>query len=272
MLNSFRLAVEPRLSHLAAWKPFQWTVAGTFWCVFVSWGYQNLVMSGWGGTWLRPGLTTGIMLAVVMAGPILVFLGLKLRELAIANRHLGLVASTDSLTACLNRGSFHERIDEQFDEATRASRHIRGALLIIDADHFKVINDTYGHDQGDEALRIIAAQIRGQVRKGDLVGRLGGEEFGVFLPGASQENAKAVAERVRRAIAEMSFRPRGVLHQLSVSVGGVSFEEPLGFVELYRIADRRLYQAKNAGRNRIELSHIQAIGTSGTAAPRGSGA
>ncbi|MBS4071837.1 MAG: GGDEF domain-containing protein [Algoriphagus sp.] len=265
MLNTFRLAVEPRLSHLAAWKPFQWTVAGTFWCVFVSWGYQNLVVSGLGGTWLRPGLATGIMMAVVLAGPILGFLAFKLRELAIANKHLGVVASTDSLTACLNRGSFHEKIDEQLGEATRASRPLKGALLIIDADHFKTINDTYGHDEGDEALRIIAAQIRGQVRKGDLVGRLGGEEFGVFLPGASQENALAVAERVRRAISDMSFRPRGVRHPLSVSVGGVSFEDQLGFVELYRIADRRLYQAKNGGRNRIELTHIQAYSSSDAA-------
>ena len=72
----------------------------------------------------------------------------------------------------------------------------------------------------------------------------------------------AVAERVRQAIAEMSFRPRGVRHQLSVSVGGVSFEDQLGFVELYRIADRRLYQAKNGGRNRIELTHIQAYSSS----------
>lgn len=262
MLTSLRHAVEPRLSHLAAWRPFQWTVAGTFWCVFVSWGYQNLVVSGLGGEWLRPGLATFIMMSIVLAGPILGFLALRLRALAIANRHLGVAASTDSLTACLNRGSFHEKIDEELGVATRSAGPIKGALLIIDADHFKVINDTYGHDEGDEALRIIAAQIRGQVRKGDLVGRLGGEEFGVFLPGASQENALAVAERVRRSIAEMSFRPRGVRHPLSVSVGGVSFEDQLGFVELYRIADRRLYQAKNGGRNRIELTHIQAYGSS----------
>lgn len=251
-------APDPRLSRLAAWKPFRWAIAGTAWCAAVSFGYQSFFSRGEANGAFEPGLVGSILLAILLAGPILLFLGLKLRELAIANQKLGLVASTDSLTACLNRGSFSERVDRELDEAGRSARHFKGALLIIDADHFKAINDTFGHDEGDEALRIIASQIRGQVRGGDLVGRLGGEEFGVFLPGATQENAAAVANRIRRAISEMPFRPRGKPHRLTVSVGGVSFEDQIGFVELYRIADRRLYQAKNAGRDRIELTHLQA--------------
>ncbi len=246
------------LSRLAASRLFRWTVLGTLWSVFVSTGYQYLWQSGFGDLQFTHGFAGAVALSIILAGPILLFLVMKLRELGIANQRLGVVASTDSLTACLNRGSFSEKVDQQLGEHGGKSRRIKGALLIIDADHFKAINDTYGHDHGDEALRIIAAEIRGQVRKGDLVGRLGGEEFGVFLPGASQENAVSVAERIRRAVNEMSFRPRGTRHPLSVSVGGVSFEDQLEFVELYRIADRRLYQAKNGGRNRIELTHVQA--------------
>jgi diguanylate cyclase len=258
MLDTVRGAFDMRLSHFAASKPIRWVVLGTLWCVSVSAGFEYLSASGFSGTPLSHGLPAAIALSIALAGPILLFLALKLRELAIANQRLGVVASTDSLTACLNRGSFSEKVDEQLASVGNAAKRIKGALLIIDADHFKAINDTYGHEEGDEALRIIAAQIRGQVRKGDLVGRIGGEEFGVFLPGASQENAVGVAERIRRSISEIAFRPRGVKHALTVSVGGVSFEDQLGFVELYRIADRRLYQAKNGGRNRIELTHIQA--------------
>ena len=170
----------------------------------------------------------------------------------VARHYRKKVANSDALTGLVNRTGFMTAMKGAAHEFKTFS------VVFIDLNKFKPINDTYGHDHGDEALRIIAAEIRGQVRKGDLVGRLGGEEFGVFLPGASQENAVSVAERIRRAVNEMSFRPRGTRHPLSVSVGGVSFEDQLEFVELYRIADRRLYQAKNGGRNRIELTHVQA--------------
>ena len=237
---------------------FRWTLAGTVWCLMVSAGYHAMALAGLGSEEFRKGLPAAAVLSLVLGGPILLFLVFKLRELALANQRLGVVASTDSLTSCLNRGAFSDRVDARLSDDGRSNRRIKGALLIIDADHFKSINDTFGHDLGDEALRVIASAIRGQVRKGDLVGRLGGEEFGVFLPGASQENAVGVAERIRRSIAELSFRPMGKPHRLTVSVGGVSFEDQLGFVELYRIADRRLYQAKHGGRNRIELTHVQA--------------
>lgn len=258
MADAFRRHLSMIVSRLGQSSLLRWTMAGTIWCLFISLSYQAVAAAGIGGEEFRSGLPVAAVLLLVLAGPILLFLGYKLRELALANQKLGLVASTDSLTACLNRGAFSTRVDESLADAGRGTKRIKGALLVIDADHFKSINDSYGHDLGDEALRVIAAAIRGQVRKDDLVGRLGGEEFGVFLPGASQENAVGVAERIRRSISELSFRPMGKPHRLTVSVGGVSFEDQLGFVELFRIADRRLYQAKNSGRNRIELTHIQA--------------
>jgi diguanylate cyclase (GGDEF)-like protein len=92
------------------------------------------------------------------------------------------------------------------------------------------------------------------VRSGDLVGRLGGEEFGVFLPGANDVNAADVAERIRRAIAEAAFLPNGASCPLSVSVGGAVYEARIDFSDLFRVADQRLYQAKEAGRNRVQLS------------------
>lgn len=255
-------AIKDIASQTATWlarsRVLRFTIWATLWCVFVSTTYRMLDQHGVGGPEMRQGLPAAAALAVILAGPILGFLVLRLRELALANQKLDLVASTDSLTACLNRGAFSAKVDARLADDGRGQRRIRGALLVIDADHFKSINDNFGHDVGDDALRVIAGAIRGQVRKGDLVGRLGGEEFGVFLPGATQENAAGVAERIRRSISELAFRPNGRRYDLTVSVGGVSFEDQLGFVELFRIADRRLYQAKNSGRNRIELTHIQA--------------
>lgn len=262
MPEAFKDMAGQTWSRLAQSAVLRFTVWATLWCVFVSTVYRTLLENGVGGTELRTGLPAAAGLAIILTGPILAFLALRLRDLARANQRLDIVASTDSLTSCLNRGAFSNRVDARLADDGRNQRRIKGALLVIDADHFKSINDSFGHDAGDEALRAIAGAIRGQVRKGDLVGRLGGEEFGVFLPGATQENAAGVAERIRRSISEIAFRPNGHRYDLTVSVGGVSFEDHLGFVELFRIADRRLYQAKNSGRNRIELTHVQAYDAS----------
>jgi diguanylate cyclase len=129
-----------------------------------------------------------------------------------------------------------------------------GALLVIDADHFKMVNDYFGHDCGDEALQLMARTIKASVRDGDLVGRIGGEEFGVFLKEASLDNATMTAERIRRSVATASFTPDGTDHQLSVSIGGAHFDSRISFTDLFRIADQRLYEAKQSGRNTAQLA------------------
>jgi diguanylate cyclase (GGDEF)-like protein len=127
----------------------------------------------------------------------------------------------------------------------------RGALLIIDADHFKKINDSYGHLTGDRALLDIAAAISTGVRAGDVLGRIGGEEFGAFLVGASDEEAIRVAERIRREVEAIRFQPiDGRLLPLTVSIGGTPCGSDANVSELMRAADQRLYEAKNRGRNR----------------------
>ena len=129
---------------------------------------------------------------------------------------------------------------------------------MIDADDFKSINDLHGHDRGDEALQRIAATIKANVRDDDLVGRIGGEEFGVLLVGADFATAKGVAERIRHAITAIAFEPGGTEHKLSVSVGGAAFDQIVEFGTLYRFADQRLYEAKRCGRNRV---HMAPVGT-----------
>jgi diguanylate cyclase (GGDEF)-like protein len=174
----------------------------------------------------------------------LAFVTAKLRELAIARHELTILASTDGLTAVLNRGAFRLLVDSYLEHVGNVHTASLGTLLVIDVDHFKQINDQYGHDQGDIALRSVAQTIVAAVRETDLVGRLGGEEFGVFLPG--------VTERVVNS----DFSPAGVKHAMSVSVGGVVCRTPTTFDRLFRAADLLLYRAKRAGRNRVDLDSL----------------
>ncbi|MDG4878490.1 GGDEF domain-containing protein [Mesorhizobium sp. WSM4935] len=165
-------------------------------------------------------------------------------QLAAAHRRLSEKASRDDMTGMLNRETFFAALDGSRRKSDR------GALLIIDADHFKRINDSYGHLTGDEALLLIAGAIERGVRSGDILGRIGGEEFAAFLVGASEPEAKHVAERIRREVELIRFRPvdeRTV--PLTVSIGGISCGESATVSDLMRAADRRLYEAKNRGRN-----------------------
>ena len=119
------------------------------------------------------------------------------------------------------------------------------------------MNDRFGHDSGDQALIAIANSIKAMVREPDLVGRIGGEEFGVFLPDANPEQAESVAERIRQAVGSARFAPAGAMHRLSVSVGGAVFSDQLPFAQLFRLADHQLYLAKELGRDRIAIALVE---------------
>lgn len=165
-------------------------------------------------------------------------------QLAAAHRRLEEKASRDNMTGMLNRESFFAALDGSRRKADR------GALLIIDADHFKKINDNFGHLTGDTALLEIAAAIARAIRAGDILGRIGGEEFGAFLVGANDQEAIRVAERIRREVELIRFQPsdeRTV--PLTVSIGGTCCPFDANVSELMRAADKRLYEAKSRGRN-----------------------
>jgi diguanylate cyclase (GGDEF)-like protein len=152
------------------------------------------------------------------------------------------------MTGFLNRESFFAVLDGSRRKSDR------GALLLIDADHFKKINDSFGHLVGDEALVAIAGAIGRGVRRGDTVGRIGGEEFAAFLPGAGDGDAARVAERIRREVEAVRFLPAGCgAVPLTVSIGGAPCVPDAGVSDLMRVADRRLYEAKRRGRNRAFL-------------------
>ena len=232
------------------------TVVGTAICVAAAVYVDSFNFALYDPATRLRSLVTDIVLPIVLAVPLLLFFSGKLRELAIAHQRLAVYAATDGLTQVMNRAAFSTLVDAWLTDARVPDDNAHGALLIIDADNFKAVNDRYGHDRGDEALVAIATAIRSTLRSPDIVGRLGGEEFGVFLPGADPDQAATVAERIRRSVHATTFAPDGVAHRLTVSIGGAVFRRRLAFSALFRCADRQLYAAKQHGRDRVVLDDI----------------
>ena len=159
------------------------------------------------------------------------------------------LATTDALTGAANRGHFLQRAGAELERARRYGRPL--AVLMLDIDHFKQINDQHGHAVGDEAIRQTTAACRALVRQQDLVGRLGGEEFGILLPEADLAAALHLAERLRARIAALELAlPAGTL-RMTASFGVAQWQAGDGVDELLGQADRGLYAAKRAGRNRV---------------------
>jgi diguanylate cyclase (GGDEF)-like protein len=154
-------------------------------------------------------------------------------------------ARHDNLTGLLGHRAFHEVLGELLDDA--GDRPL--TLAAIDIDDFKAVNDRYGHPVGDEALRHVSEALRGAVRDGDAVFRVGGEEFAVLLPGLAAEEAAPVAERLRAAVAAAPFHL-----PLRVSVGLASWTSPAGPDDLLERADAALYAAKRAGKDRVRVA------------------
>lgn len=221
-----------------------WTAAFSLLCMIASAGFTYFIFRGEAPEVLEKAVVSSLMLPVFVGAPVYYLVVSRIRQLSAA-------AATDALTACLNKAAFTKAVSQLLADEKRPRR---GGLLIIDADHFKGINDRFGHERGDEALRVIAETVRGVVRGADFVGRIGGEEFAVFLRDADVDAAERVAERIRGAIAEAEFIADGAPQNLTVSVGGAAFEHEVAFVELYKSADRQLYAAKAGGRNRVEVA------------------
>ena len=155
------------------------------------------------------------------------------------------VAATDGLTGLANRRTFEESLAREIARSTRAASSL--GLVMLDIDHFKRLNDTFGHRSGDLALQNVAAVLLDCAREMDIVARYGGEEFAVIVPGAGEREATAVAERLREAVEALAVDPR-----VTASVGVASYPVAADSAEgLVRAADAALYGAKRAGRNRV---------------------
>ena len=161
------------------------------------------------------------------------------------------LAEIDSLTSIFNRRAFFTLLNKALHQSQRTGMGL--AVLVVDLDHFKSINDTYGHQGGDEVLRHFVQTATQCLRQQDVMGRLGGEEFAIFLPGVDAKGAQVVAERLRAAVASRPAALQQGSHALTISLGltlCVPGDTP--DTALHR-ADQAMYQAKERGRNRVEL-------------------
>lgn len=170
-------------------------------------------------------------------------------ELTEANRLLQIRADTDSMTGLLNRNAFLDKI-KQLNKTSRQS-----ALLMIDADNFKNINDVYGHQVGDKALTAIVDALRMPLRQNDIIGRIGGEEFAFFLPDTDIKPALKTAVQLLYAGEVISFHPaEGQDYPLRISIALALSTRIYTTSQLLRMADQSLYQAKTNSRNSINLA------------------
>ncbi len=182
---------------------------------------------------------------------------------AVLVRHLEEAASTDGKTGLLTAAAWHTRAERELRRVTRGTEP--RAVLVLDLDHFKAVNDTHGHLAGDQVLAAVADALRSEVRERDLVGRFGGEEFVVLLAGRAggdDTDLEAVAERIRRRVAALRVEiPTAdgplTIAGLSISVGGAVHPEGVADLrELLQIADTALYSAKRAGRNMVCMGTV----------------
>ncbi len=163
-------------------------------------------------------------------------------------------ARTDSLTGIANRRYFLELAGHEFARARRYKAKL--SALMLDLDHFKEINDTYGHQVGDLILTKLVQVCRNAMRGEDVIGRLGGEEFGILLPETTREKAGEVAERLRHAIASAEVRvEQGPPVRFTASVGAATVrDDDPDIMALLGNADQALYAAKDAGRNTVRAA------------------
>lgn len=196
----------------------------------------------------------GVMLPLLLSGPITWLLARQAERIARLNAELSeayakmkALAQTDHLTGLANRATF-------LNAAEQSQAERPGRILIIDLDHFKAINDGHGHAAGDLVLGRVAQTLRRCARAGDLVGRIGGEEFAVFLPGADDQAAAACAEAIRAGIEQvMVFDPVAGPIQITASIG-LAGQGCTSLADAVLAADAAMYRAKRAGRNRVRVA------------------
>jgi two-component system cell cycle response regulator len=184
-------------------------------------------------------------------------------ELFRVNQKLEQMAITDGLTGCFNRRYLIQQLEHEV--LLNMRYQIPFAIFLFDIDHFKQINDQYGHLAGDEVIKGTADIVRTVLRRTDILARYGGEEFTIYLPHTSREQSEVLAERVKLAVGNNWVDTGNEKVRVTISMGvvseesvGLSFEDPKEYLRgLFSSADSALYKAKNEGRNRVEMALLK---------------
>lgn len=176
------------------------------------------------------------------------------KSITSANRKLNRLASVDELTQLYNRRQARALAETELSRADRTNLPV--ALILLDIDHFKLINDVYGHDKGDHVLEYIAKIMKGELRQHDIIGRWGGEEFMILLPETDLAHAEYIGERLRSAISSYAWgTDLGHDLQVTASIGISQHKENETLNRLLKRADTALYMSKSEGRNRVTAIH-----------------
>lgn len=197
-----------------------------------------------------------ILSAVMVISIFLIFTIRLMRQLHTAQKAIENLAITDDLTGLANRRYFFERFDQEIDRATRYKVNL--SLIMLDIDHFKDVNDTYGHPAGDVVLKEVARLLSANIRTSDIIGRYGGEEFAILIPSLGAAEAARAAEKLRNVVEVNDMMMEGPQIKVTISAGVAdlsSFDtQSLNLKDqLIRAADRSLYKAKKDGRNRVAV-------------------
>ncbi len=179
-----------------------------------------------------------------------------------ANRRLAELADTDPLTGIANRRRFETLFIAEYERSGRYHRPL--SYLMVDIDHFKLVNDTHGHPVGDRVLRAVADGLVETLRQSDQMGRVGGEEFAIIAPEVSTSGALALGERLRRRIEQLELPVEDYILRVTISVGAVAWDgvASVDMGAIVKRADDALYQAKRNGRNRVTLATARETTTS----------
>lgn len=194
---------------------------------------------------LESPLPEQLLTTTMVATPFIILALSLIGHLDRLQNQLAQLASTDMLTGLPNRRAF-------FDHAARAGKDDGGVVLMLDVDHFKRVNDVYGHAVGDTCLQAVARRVEQLIRRDDIVGRLGGEEFGIYLVDVSIEMAREIGERLARGVRITATELREEI-AVTISVGAVPSHAADSLAELLVRADEALYAAKAEGRARLVL-------------------
>jgi diguanylate cyclase (GGDEF)-like protein len=205
--------------------------------------------------WVEPGARVAIFLGTAIPAVFVAAMMASLRRRLDAHvAGLRRLAATDALTGTLNHGAFRAELDAALDESRASGQPL--ALLLIDIDHFKSVNDSFGHLEGDRMLRLVSSLLVAHKRRDDALGRVGGEEFALVLPGADADAAQLVAGRIRSALRAATVMTPA---SLTLSVGIAERSDAVASSHaLLDAADRALYLAKNRGRDQAVLVPLAA--------------